>query len=202
MNLCWAMTFAVFLAGSQLLANTRVELLEPLYSGNGCPLGSADVSLLAGAKRIDITFDKFSVEADNALGRVVAKKECDVTIKIKIPHGFSLAVEKVRYNGISRLPFGSNAHFVGAHYFNHEQVAAVNKRYYGQTSSAFDISSRVSHQALFWSPCGEDAEIFSRTNIAVSSVKSLFPASIQVDDLQPGLSYYLLWRPCSEQRIR
>lgn len=198
----WAILFAFVFTSFNLTAGPRVELLQPLFNGSGCPLGSVEVILAAGAKKIDIKFEDFYVMADNVLGRVGAQKECDATIQIKVPHGFSVAVSKIKYSGIQHLPFGSNAHFVGSHFFNHEPMLVINKRYYGRSDNAFDISSHLPQQSLFWSPCGEDVAISSRTSISVSSVKSLYPAHVQVDDIQPGLSYHLLWRTCAEQSLR
>lgn len=203
MNPPLLLLFVFSLNSMDAVANRKVEIREPSFSGSGCPKGSADVVIAKNAKRIDIVFDKFFVEADNSLGNVSAKKECDTSIRIKVPHGFSLAIERVKYNGINKLPFGSNAHLVGAHFFNHEQVAVVNKRFHGRTTSAFNVNSHVPYQGLAWTPCGEEALVTSRTQLSVVALRSLHPASVQVDDklLRPGISYYLLWRSCSEQRL-
>lgn len=204
MFLRWLIVCAVFSHSFQLIAGPRVELLEPSFAGSGCPRGSADVTITADAKKIDITFDSFFVEADNAVGHTAAKKNCDTIIRVKIPHGFSLAIERIKYNGINNLPYGANAHIIGDHFFNHEELAIVSKRFYGSTSSPFDISARIPYQGLYWTPCGEEATIASQTSLAVSASKSLYPASVQVDDreLRPGISYDLLWRSCKEQGLQ
>ena len=203
MNQRLLVLFAFSLLSFHASASRKVEILEPSFSGSGCPKGSADVAISRNAKRIDIVFDKFFVEADNSMGNVSAKKECDTSIRIKVPHGFSLAIERVKYNGINKLPFGSKAHLMGAHFFNHEQVAVVNKRFHGRTISPFDINSHVPYQRLSWTPCGEEALVTSRTQLSVVALRSIQPASVQVDDklLRPGISYYLLWRSCSEQHL-
>lgn len=182
----------------QAIAGPRVELREPSFSGSGCPKGSADVSITPNAKQINLLFDNFFVEANTSIGHVTSTKNCDAVIRIKVPRGYTVAVERVRYNGINKLPFGSNAHLTGVHFFNHEELASVNKKYYGSTTSPFDISARVAYRNLFWTPCGKEALLTSRTNLAVAAAKSLYPASVQVDDhgLRPGITYDLLWRTC------
>ena len=195
---------ALMVFSFQTMGGPRVEVIEPTFSGSGCPRGSADVAISPNAKHIEITFDSFFVEANTTMGHLVSTKNCDTSIRIKIPHGFSLAIERVRYNGVNNLPFGANAHLVGAHFFNHEEVAQVNKRFYGSTKSPFNISAKVPHHTLCWTACGEEALLSSRTNLAVSALKSLQPASVQVDDrdMKPGITYDLLWRSCVEKKIK
>lgn len=204
MHLRWFICCTLLFYSIQVFSGSKVEILEPTFTGSGCPKGSTDVSISSDARKIDITFDSFFVEADVAMGHVTAAKNCETVIRVKVPHGFSLAVERINYNGVNNLPYGANAHIVGDHFFNHEQLALINKRFYGTSNSPFNITTRILYHGLFWTPCGEEAIISSKTNLAISASKSLRSASIQVDNREsrPGISYDLLWRSCSEQHRR
>jgi hypothetical protein len=198
MDLRWFLLFA-FLS-PQLLAGPKVEILKSRFWENGCVAGTADISISADAKRVEVNFDKFLVEADNTLGHTSAKSMCHAEFRIRVPHGFSLAIKRIRYNGVYDLPFGANANLIGEHYFNDEELVVVSKRFYGKSEGPFNMTSRIAYQNLSWTPCGEEAVVRTVTTLDLTARKSVHKASFQIDDRpeHSGISYDLIWRSCKE----
>lgn len=193
----WFTAFAIL--AFDAVAGSRVELQQPLFYGTACSDITANVSISKNAKRIDLSFNKFYVEADSASnGGRAATKECEAVIGFKAPHGFAVAVQQVRYHGNYNLPFGSNAHLSGTHYFNGEELGSVSKRFFGHTYSSLELVITIPYHSLIWTPCGEDVQLSSVTTLAVSAKRSLNKASFRIDE-QParrGISYDLIWRSC------
>jgi len=203
MRLNWFAAFAML--AFDAFAGSRVELHEPSFYGTGCSNRTADVSISKDAKRIDISFEKFYVEADSdTTAGKAANKECEAIIGFKAPHGKAVAVQQIRYHGDYNLPFGSNAHISGTHYFNGEELESVSKRFFGHAESSLELVITIPYHSLIWTPCGEDVLISSLTTLAVSAKKSLNRASFRVDH-QParrGISYELIWRSCESSIMR
>ena len=197
MHLRWFLVVSVFSYGA--FCGPKVELLTPRFWGAGCQKGSADVSISANAKRIDLTFQKFVAQADSKMGDGT-KKECNAMIRIKVPHGFSVAVQRVKYKGASDLPYGTNAHLAGAHFFNGADLATFSKRYHGRSLGRFSVETVIPNSDLNWTPCGEEAVLASRTTLALSAKKSLAKAIFQIhgENVRSGISYNLLWRSCAK----
>lgn len=198
MNLRWFTAFAAF--SLQLYAGPKVEVHSPQFKGTGCPKESADVSMSANAKQVDLVFKGFGLEADNSLGNSSLSRECEATIRIKVPHGFSVAIQRVRYLGIYDIPFGANAHLIGTHFFNEDEFASFSTRYYGKSEGALSVSAKIPYHNLAWSACGEEAVVSSRTKVMLQASKSVRKASFRIgeDLVASGLSYDLIWRSCQE----
>lgn len=195
-----ALIALVVMTAPLAMASPRVLIAHFAHSGSGCPQGSAQVSLAPDAKHIQVFFDHFRVEADMQLDQRAPSKSCELNMRIKVPHGFSLALERVKMAGLIHLPYGSQTQISGDFFVNHEELTSISKRYFGNNKSALEITSRMPQHALSWTPCGEDVVIRGKAKVAVSAAKSFHPAYAQLDDLdeKAGLRFELLWRTCKE----
>ncbi|MBC7466703.1 MAG: DUF4360 domain-containing protein, partial [Bdellovibrio sp.] len=58
----------------------QMQLGQPTYGGNGCPQGTASVSLSDDSKTMSVLFDQFSSEAGSTTGRRVDRASCNLRI--------------------------------------------------------------------------------------------------------------------------
>ncbi|MDY6900480.1 MAG: DUF4360 domain-containing protein, partial [Cyanobacteriota bacterium] len=63
-------------------ATPKVEIMGAGYGGNGCPDGSASVTVSPDGQELTLLFDKFIAEGNNPRE---SRKSCNLTIPIKVP---------------------------------------------------------------------------------------------------------------------
>ena len=57
---------------------------QPAYGGNGCPAGSASVTVLPDGSTMSVLFDSFAAEAGNTTGRRVDRKSCNLRVPVRV----------------------------------------------------------------------------------------------------------------------
>jgi hypothetical protein len=92
----------VFLAN--FYAHAQLQLGNPVYSGLGCPQGSATTTLSPDASTLSVIFDQFVVEAGESLGTNFQMKNCVLRIPVQIQSGFRVALVQADFRGGISLP--------------------------------------------------------------------------------------------------
>ena len=86
------LTVALFSLLSTSAMSDDIYLGEPGYGGNGCPAGSASVTLSPDLKSLSILFDEFIVEAGGVDGKTLGRKSCNIAIPVHVPQGMSVSI--------------------------------------------------------------------------------------------------------------
>jgi hypothetical protein len=95
-----------------------IQLGEPGYAGQGCPSGSASVTLSPDNKSLSILFDEYFVEAGGR--KKLQRKNCTIAIPVHVPTGFSVSLIDVDYRGYVMVPRGGMARFTAEYFFASE----------------------------------------------------------------------------------
>lgn len=181
------------------LANLNdIQLGTPAYGGNGCPGGSASVTLSEDAKSMSIIFDQFIVEAGKA-NRSLERKSCNIAIPVHVPQGFSVSIIDVDYRGYVSLPSGASARLTAEYFLAGSVGPRYDKMFLGKTDTDYNFSNEVGVQAVVWSPCGADTII--RVNAAMLVKTNRFndeaTATVDTADFKAGLLYKFQWKRCN-----
>lgn len=175
-----------------------IQLGTPAYGGNGCPGGSASVTLSQDAKSLSIIFDQFIVEAGRA-NRNLERKSCNVAIPVHIPQGFSVSIVDVDYRGYVSLPAGAQARLTAEYFLAGSVGPRYDKLFIGKTDTDYNFSNVVGAQAVVWSACGADTIL--RVNAAMLVKTNRFgdeaTATVDTADFKAGLLYKFQWKRCS-----
>jgi hypothetical protein len=107
----------VFASSAAFGGTNDIELGEAGYGGTGCPNGSASVTLSPDQKTLSILFDQYVVEAGGETGRVLDRKGCNISIPVKVPHGYAISLIKVDYRGFNFLPRSAQSTFSVEYFF-------------------------------------------------------------------------------------
>lgn len=186
-------------SGQVALADLNdIQLGTPAYGGNGCPAGTASVTLSQDAKSLSIIFDEFIVEAGRT-NRSLARKSCNVAIPVHIPQGFSVSIVDVDYRGYVSLPAGAQARLTAEYFLAGSVGPRYDKLFIGKTDTDYNFSNVVGAQAIVWSPCGADTIL--RVNAAMLVKTNRFndeaTATVDTADFKAGLLYKFQWKRCS-----
>jgi len=175
-----------------------IQLGHPGYGGNGCPSGSASVTLSPDNKALSIIFDEFIVEAGGFSGKRIARKSCNIAIPVHVPQGFSVSIVDVDYRGYNSLPRGAMSRFSAEYFFAGRRGPKYRKTFRGSLDDDFTLSNQLGLVANTWSACGQDVNLRVNTSMMVRTNRGRTEALSTVDsaDFNAGLVYHLQWRRC------
>lgn len=183
-----------------LSAEAQIKLGQPSYGGNGCPAGSASVSITDDGKTMSVLFDQFAAEAGNTTGRRIDRKSCNLRVPIKVPQGYSVALIGVDYRGFNAIP-GSGAYteFNAEYFYAGARGPRFSRRFQGPQNDEYLINNKLIATNLVWSRCGTEV-IFGINAAATAMANSQMQQTMMIvdsADITAGILYQFSWRRCN-----
>ncbi len=174
-----------------------IRLGVPGYGGNGCPAGSASVTLSPDQKSLTLIFDQYLVEAGGVNPRT-ARKSCNIAIPVHVPNGLSVSIIAVDYRGFNSLPSGARSLFNAEYFFAGGRGPRVTRTFQGPLTQDYLIHNDLAVGAIVWSRCGESVNLRVNTSMTAISNSRLDDVLSTVDsaDFRAGIIYRLQFRRC------
>lgn len=178
-------------------AQNDIALGNPGYGGNGCPAGSASVTLSPDAKALSIIFDQFITEAGPNIGKTLDRKSCNIAIPVHVPQGFSISIIAVDYRGFVSLPRSAFARLQAEYFFAGMQGPRFVKDFRGVQDTDYTFTNTLGVAASVWSPCGVDVNLRVNASMMLQN-RSYEDALATVDsaDISAGIIYQIQTRRC------
>jgi Domain of unknown function (DUF4360) len=169
------------------LANSRVEIMQPGYGGNGCPAGSASATVSPDGQELTVLFDKFIALGNNASQ---SRKSCNMTIPIKVPQGFQISLYDADYRGY--VAPGTRGTLRAEYFFAGSRGPVFSRTFNGESN--YTARDSLATIANVWSRCG--ASVNMRVNASMVA-KGAGMATVDSFDLSHrGLVYHIKYRSC------
>ena len=168
----------------------KVEILGAGYGGNGCPEGSANVTVSPDGQELSILFDQFIAEGNKARE---SRKSCNLTIPIKVPQGFQISLYDADYRGyvapetVGRLR--------AEYFFAGQRGPVFTRRFTGETD--YNVRDSLETVANVWSQCGDSLNM--RVNAAMAARGKGIATVDSFDLANRGLVYHIQYRRCNKQ---
>lgn len=178
-------------------AQNDIALGEPGYGGNGCPAGSASVTLSPDQKSLSLIFDQFITEAGPSVGKQIDRKSCNIAIPVHVPSGFSISVIAVDYRGFVSLPRAASARLQAEYFFAGMQGPRFIKDFRGVQDTDYTFNNQIGVAANVWSPCGADVNL--RVNASMMLTNRGYEdsmATVDSADINAGIVYQIQSRRC------
>lgn len=175
-----------------------LKLGEPSYGGNGCPAGTASVTVSPDESAVSILFDQFMTEAGGMSGKTIDRKSCNLILPVTVPNGYSVAVFQVDYRGFNAVPSGGYNRFEAEYFWAGARGPKITRQFSGPITDSFTLTDNLIASAVVWSPCGQsvnlrvNASMLSKTNRYQDDVLG----SVDSADISSGLVYHLQFRRC------
>lgn len=197
------MTKAFLLSALALVLSSQanaqsIKLGTPAYGGNGCPAGSASVTVSPDQSAISVLFDQFITEAGNTTGRRLDRKSCNLSIPVKVPNGYSVAILQVDYRGYNAVPRGAYNRFEAEYFWAGARGPRITRQFNGPVNDSYTLTDDLVASTVVWSPCG--ANINMRINASMMSMSNTRMeqtlGTVDSVDLSSGLIYHVQFRRC------
>ncbi|AZZ38015.1 hypothetical protein CIK05_14785 [Bdellovibrio sp. qaytius] len=187
-------------------APSKVILYKPVYSGTGCPAGSAGVAMTTDNRAVSIVFNQFTTEAGAGANKQTTEKNCEIIIPIEAPAGYRMAVAQMDYRGFKSIPNKARGKLVAVHRIRHELKKVVGPRvrsvqvFEGPNSEDFFMSANIETKPLgpnaIANTCGGIYNLEIDAKIMVMTNPTGEQAMIMLDSLDGSVAYHLQWEQC------
>jgi hypothetical protein len=174
--------------------------VEPVtVNGSGCPAGTAFVRPLADNTGFTVRYSSYVASVGGSAKPVDFRKNCQISLLVHIPQGFTYAIARADYNGTARLANGASALERANYYF--QGSAADNysdHEFSGPLYNRWTASDTAEAATLVYAPCGEDHILNVNTELRVDNGTSEASSSIRMTAASGGVNsvYHFSWKQC------
>lgn len=187
-------------------STTAVEPSDPItvevvsVNGSGCPAGTAVVRPLADNTGFTVGYTSYVATAGGAAAPTDFRKNCQLSLLVHVPQGFTYAIARADYAGTARLASGAsgleraNYYFQGSaadSYSDHDLSGPLYGRWSATDSTAV--------ADLVYAPCGIDRILNVNTELRVDAGVSTTGSSLRMSSASGSVNtvYHFAWQECS-----
>jgi hypothetical protein len=167
-----------------------------IVNGSGCPAGTADVSMNGDNTAFTVTYSEYLAVAGDSAPPTEFRKNCQLTLQVNIPSGYSYAIQSVDYSGFAYLTEGAEGLMQAAYYFQGSSDTAYSPHeFQGPYNDTWSVSDS---RELAWSGCGAHRLVNINTELRVYAAED-GSTSLMAMDSTRGSSrsvYHLAWESC------
>jgi hypothetical protein len=171
-------------------------------NGSGCRPGTAAVAVSGDNTAFTVTYSEFLAQVGVGALPTDFRKNCQLSLKVHVPQGFTYAIAQADYRGFAHLERGATGLERANYYFQGmSPTAFVNHPFSGPLSDDWQTTDTTDVAALVYHPCGElrnfniNAEL--RVNAGTSDPKKT--TSFMAMDSTDGsikTTYHFRWKTC------
>jgi len=153
-------------------------------NGSGCPAGSASYVLSADHTSVTVTFSDYAASAGPGVSILDNRKNCQLTLSLYVPPGFTFGIADVDYRGYYQLDDKVSADQQATYYFQGQILQAtahstLNGAIEGNDYTfrdEFDLASTV------LAPCGVQSVLNINSELRVSNAANPQGSGFITDD--------------------
>lgn len=183
-----------------------VEILDIVYNGSGCPLGTVAENVSEDKDAFTLTFSEYIAEAGPEARVSEGRKNCQLTVSLKVPSGWQYSIGDFDYRGFIFLDRGIRAQHTTNYYFQGDANTAGFEQYIdGPQDDVYSFRESVGLQSRVWSKCSSQRALNINTAVSVRNTdKRRFPNAEGVmgtDSIDGKITqqFGLKWRRCDQQ---
>ena len=170
-------------------------------NGTGCPEGSVTTDISEDAKAFTLLFSEFMAQTYDGALPSEKRKNCQITLNLKIPQGWQYSVLDVQYQGYVNLDRGVRGFQTSTYYFQGDarRRATARSNFRGPIARDFLLSDKVGFSSVVWSKCGVNRALNINASVGVSNTRPTQNGLITIDSVDGEIKqkYALRWKRCS-----
>ncbi|WP_242905698.1 DUF4360 domain-containing protein [Actinomadura terrae] len=183
----------------------RITIEVVTVNGSGCPAGTAAVAAAKDDSAFTVTYSKYLAQAGGNSQPTDFRKNCQLSLGIHIPQGFTYAIASADYRGFASLASGASAIERANYYYQGmQQTTPISHSLKGKYSDSWQFTDRTPVAELVWKPCGEDRLLNVNTELRVDKGTSApgDTSFISFDSADGSIKtiYHFEWKKCPGRR--
>ncbi|MFC4052588.1 DUF4360 domain-containing protein [Actinomadura syzygii] len=170
-------------------------------NGSGCPAGTAAVAVSEDKEAFTVTYSDYLAQIGGDAKPTDFRKNCQISMKVHVPQGFTYAISSTDYRGFASLAHGATAVEKASYYFQGQaQTATRTHNISGEYADNWQFTDTNDVAQLVWKPCGEERNFNINTELRVakgtSAADDVSFISMDSTDGSIKTTYHFAWMTC------
>lgn len=170
-------------------------------NGSGCPKGTAVVNVSPDNKAFTVAYSHFIAQVGPEAKSTDYRKQCQLSLDVHVPEGYTYAVASADYRGYARLEPEAIATSTAYYYFQGESHTTSSRyQFSGLLDDDWHVNDKVEVQSMSYLPCGEKRYLNINTELKVQAPKAKKGTTsfITMDSSDGNLEtlYRVSWAKC------
>lgn len=186
----------------------EIVITVATVNGSGCPEGTAAVAVSPDNKAFTVTYSDYLAQVGVGSSPIDFRKNCQLSLVMHVPQGFTYAVASVDYRGYAYLEEGASGMSKASYYFQGSPETAEHSHTYdGAYNDNWQATDETDWASLVWAPCGELRNFNINTELRVDAGTSDTEetTSFMTMDSTDGdvsTTYHFAWKTCEEAPLQ
>ncbi|MGW2207197.1 DUF4360 domain-containing protein [Streptomyces sp. NPDC001774] len=181
------------------LEEITIELAS--VNGSGCRAGTTAVAVAPDSTAFTVTYSDYLARAGGSTSPIEYRKNCQLSLRVHIPGGFTYAIARADYRGYASLEQGAYGQVRAGYYFQGmAQTARTTHHFDGPYYDNWQASDITDVAGLVWAPCGETRNFNINTELRTlpgdSDPAATSFMTMDSTDTSVSTKYHLAWRQC------
>ncbi|MFF4218597.1 MULTISPECIES: DUF4360 domain-containing protein [Streptomyces] len=180
----------------------RIVIDVVAVNGSGCPAGTANVTVAPDNQAFTVTYSSYTAQVGVGAKPTDFRKNCQLSLNVHVPQGFTYAVAKADYRGFAHLEKGATGLERANYYFQGmQQTTFVNHHFAGPLHDNWQASDSTDIDAVVYAPCGAVRYLNINTELRVdagTSDPTRTTSLLAMDSTDGSINtlYHFAWKPC------
>ncbi|MET9603356.1 DUF4360 domain-containing protein [Streptomyces sp. NPDC006459] len=180
--------------------NITVEVAS--VNGSGCRPGTTAVAVAPDNTAFTVTYSEYLARAGGASTTVEGRKNCQLSLTVNVPQGYTYAIAQVDYRGFGSLQPGAIGTQKASYYFQGmSQTTQRTHRFKGALEDNWQATDNAEIQALVFAPCGEQRNFNINTelraDVGTSDTSKISYMALDSTDGSINSKYHFSWKKCT-----
>jgi hypothetical protein len=165
----------------------HAQSLAPSFSfiGSGCPKDADSVDYHWEGSTLVIQFAELAVAKGPGQSPLANRKNCSLTMDLKVPKGLTYALVGYRAVGHDTLSSGDSRNLSVSNFFQGSAAqSSFSSDATGPKDADFSVSGTLAEKDLLWSPCNVQRAHTITTAVRVNGNDRQAPAAVSIDSLR------------------
>ncbi|GHH93812.1 DUF4360 domain-containing protein [Streptomyces capillispiralis] len=170
-------------------------------NGSGCPKGTAAVAVSADNTAFTVTYSDYLAQAGGGSDPTAYRKNCQLSLLVHVPQGFTYAIAGADYRGFASLQSGASGTQRASYYFQGSpNTEHRSHAFAGPYDDNWQATDTTDWAQLVYAPCGVQRNFNINTELRVSAgtASSDQVSFMTMDSTDGDIStvYHLAWKEC------
>jgi hypothetical protein len=180
----------------------KITIQVAAVNGSGCPIGTAAVAPSQDNTAFTITYSNYLAQVGGGAKATDFRKNCQISLVINVPSGFTYAIASADYRGFASLERGATGLEKANYYFMGTSAnTAITHRLNGPFNDDWQFTDQTDSINMVYAPFGVQRNLNINTELRVSAGTSDINTStsfMTMDSIDGAYStkYHFSWKQC------
>jgi hypothetical protein len=170
-------------------------------NGSGCPVGTTEVLVADDNSTFSVIHRGYVAKVGPGLDATDARKNCQLSLDVSVPAGFTFGIIRAEYRGHANLQDGATAQERANYYFQgNSQTETRVHNFRGPFNDEWQTVDTVDPASVVYAACSSDRLFNINTELrakgATTPATSTSSISMDSPDRNPNSRYTFVWKRC------